>query len=130
MTTSSAAAEGKIELPHWRNLSDFVSYSCGVGNAFFFQLKANFSWIGSHECGNSAHRPFPRFSTPTQYSVNASAGVDICKSERHRYLAASGRRTFFRERNCVTSQPRLAIHYHFLSRSHPAKVRSINVSSG
>ncbi|MGA7922024.1 MAG: hypothetical protein WCA38_20365 [Candidatus Acidiferrales bacterium] len=26
---------GKIELPHWRNLSDFVSYSCGVGNAFF-----------------------------------------------------------------------------------------------
>jgi len=28
-------AEGKIELPHWRNLSGFVSYSYTVGNAWF-----------------------------------------------------------------------------------------------
>src|SRR5581483_5491098 len=27
--------EGKIELPHWRNLSGFVSYSYMVGNAWF-----------------------------------------------------------------------------------------------
>ena len=64
-------AEGKIEIPHWKRINGFVSYSYIVGSAYLPVTGGLFLGDDAEQCDQPDHRALLGFAGSAQYGAHA-----------------------------------------------------------